>query len=96
MSIEKEEDITFSAKDLDNVVGSHNDPMVIKTDIANFIVHNMLVDNRSLVDVLFMDVLGKMWLEITIIKPVHIPLVGFGGTKITPLGIVDLSRVPGN
>lgn len=50
LHIEKGEDI------LDHMVGSQNDPMVIKVDIANFIVHKVLVDDESLIDVLFSDV----------------------------------------
>lgn len=50
LHIEKGEDI------LDHMVGSQNDPMVIKVDIANFTVHKVLVDDESLIDVLFMDV----------------------------------------
>lgn len=76
-------------KNLDHVVGSHNNPMVIKMDVANFSMHKVLVDNRSSIDVLFLDVLRKVELEVTTIQPIHTPLVGFGGTKIMPLGTVD-------
>ncbi|KAK4383600.1 Retrovirus-related Pol polyprotein from transposon [Sesamum angolense] len=80
LSIEKDDEIFFGEKDLEGV-GSQNDPMVIRMDIANLIVDKVLVDNGSSVDILLMDVLRKMEIGIASSRPVNTPLVGFGGSE---------------
>ncbi|KAL2236255.1 UNVERIFIED_CONTAM: Retrovirus-related Pol polyprotein from transposon opus [Sesamum indicum] len=89
-NIEPEEEITFGNKDRANKVGSQNDPMVVKLDIANFAVHKVLVDNGSSADIILKDVLEKMGLENARLELVRTPLVGFGGSEIAPLGTLDL------
>ncbi|XP_020555094.1 uncharacterized protein LOC110013285 [Sesamum indicum] len=64
--------------------------MVIRLDIANFTVRNVLIDNGSSADIILRDVLVKMGLENAELEPVRTPLVGFGGTEIVPLGTLDL------
>ncbi|KAL0286749.1 UNVERIFIED_CONTAM: hypothetical protein Sangu_2722100 [Sesamum angustifolium] len=64
--------------------------MVIRIDIANFTVHKVLVDNGSSTDIIFKDVLRKLGLEGARLDPVHIPLVGFGGSKVISLGTIEL------
>ncbi|KAL0444969.1 UNVERIFIED_CONTAM: hypothetical protein Slati_2219600 [Sesamum latifolium] len=90
MSVDKEEEIIFGKGDLEADKGSQNDPMVIRMDIANFLVHKVLVDNGSSVDILFMDMLRKMEIEVTSLQPVSTPLVGFGGSEVIPLETIDL------
>ncbi|KAL0406634.1 UNVERIFIED_CONTAM: hypothetical protein Slati_3977300 [Sesamum latifolium] len=65
-------------------------PMVIRMDIANFVVHKILVDNGSSTDILFMDVLRKMEIGVASLQPVSTPLIGFGGSEVIPLGPIDL------
>ncbi|KAL2243910.1 UNVERIFIED_CONTAM: Retrovirus-related Pol polyprotein from transposon opus [Sesamum indicum] len=79
VSIEPEEEIMFGNKDVAIRVGSQNDPMVIRLDIANFVVRKVLIDNRSLADIILRDVLVKMRLEDAKLEPVRTPLVRFGG-----------------
>ncbi|KAL0366129.1 UNVERIFIED_CONTAM: hypothetical protein Sradi_3503000 [Sesamum radiatum] len=90
MSVEVEEEITFSQKDLNEASGSQDDPMVIKLDIANFAVHKVLVDNGSSADIILRDVLKKMGLEDANLSPVKTPLVGFEGSEVNSLGTIDL------
>lgn len=70
--------------------------MVITIDVANFLVHKELVDSGSSADIIFLHVLRKMKLDLTILQPMRMPLVGFGGSKITTLGTVDLPTLIGN
>ncbi|KAL0423354.1 UNVERIFIED_CONTAM: hypothetical protein Sradi_0870200 [Sesamum radiatum] len=71
-------------------MGSQNDPMVIKMDVANFLVHKGLIDNGSSVDIFFMDLLRKMEMTIASLRPLSTPLIGFGGSKVILLGSIDL------
>ncbi|KAL0419058.1 UNVERIFIED_CONTAM: hypothetical protein Sradi_1319300 [Sesamum radiatum] len=85
MSVDKNDEIIFEEGDLDV-----NRPMVIKMDITNFVVHKVLVDNGSSIDILFMDVLRKMEIGIASLPPVSTQLIGFGGSEVIPLGTIDL------
>ncbi|KAL2246491.1 uncharacterized protein LOC105179079 [Sesamum indicum] len=71
-------------------IGSDDDPMVIKMDIANFMVHKMLVDNGSFADIILKYVLIKMGLDHVKLKQLRIPLVGFGGSEVGSLGTMEL------
>ncbi|KAL0400425.1 UNVERIFIED_CONTAM: hypothetical protein Sradi_2385800 [Sesamum radiatum] len=88
LSLDKEEEIIFENRDLGIKGRSQNKPMVIKMDIANFVVHTVLVHNRSSIDILFMDVLRKMEIE-PICDFVCTPSIGFGGSEVF-FGTIDL------
>lgn len=87
------------AFDHTNVVGNgsqYNDPMVIIMDVANVLVHKVLIDNRSLANIIFLHVLHKMKLDLAVLQLVRTLLVGFGGSKTSLLGTVDLLTSIGN
>ncbi|KAL2251819.1 UNVERIFIED_CONTAM: Retrovirus-related Pol polyprotein from transposon opus [Sesamum indicum] len=83
-------EIVFGDRDAGERIGTDNDPMVIKMDIANFTVHKVLIDNGSSADIIFKDVLSKIGLENIKMEPAGTPLVGFGRGKVASLGTVDL------
>ncbi|KAL2235397.1 UNVERIFIED_CONTAM: hypothetical protein Sindi_1271900 [Sesamum indicum] len=90
MNVREEEEISLSSKDKPQEIGSPNDPMVIKMDIANFTVHIVLVDSGSSADTIFKNFLDKMELENAELEPVKSLLVGFGGSQVAPLGMLEL------
>ncbi|KAL0416661.1 UNVERIFIED_CONTAM: hypothetical protein Slati_3498000 [Sesamum latifolium] len=90
MSVDKDDEIIFGKGDLDVDTGSQNDPMIIRMDIANFMVHKVLVDKGSSVDILFMDVLRKMKIGVASLRLVNTSLIGFGGSEVIPLRTIDL------
>lgn len=47
--------LTFSYEDLIGIQISYDDPFVVLIIIANYEVRKVLVDNRSVVDILFYD-----------------------------------------
>ncbi|KAL2228716.1 UNVERIFIED_CONTAM: hypothetical protein Sindi_1851300 [Sesamum indicum] len=81
LCVEPQEDIFFGDKDLSLSMVYQNDPMVIRMDIVNYQVHKLLMDNGSSVDIIFTNMLKKMELGELKLKPVHTPLVGFGGSE---------------
>ncbi|XP_011100179.1 uncharacterized protein LOC105178414 [Sesamum indicum] len=82
--------IVFGDRDAGEGIGTDNDPMVIKIDIANFTILKVLMDNGSSTDIIFKDVLSKMGLDNIKIEPAGTPLIGFGGGEVASLGTVDL------
>ena len=47
-------DISFSERDTIGIKQPHDDPLVIMLRIEEYNIHRILIDNRSLVDILFM------------------------------------------
>ncbi|XP_011074079.1 uncharacterized protein LOC105158875 [Sesamum indicum] len=90
LKVEEEEAISFSSSDKPEETGEMNDPIVIRLDIANFTVHKVLVDSGSSADIIFKSVIDKMGLENLRLEPVKTPLVGFGGSEVTSLGMIEL------
>ncbi|KAL2251632.1 UNVERIFIED_CONTAM: Retrovirus-related Pol polyprotein from transposon [Sesamum indicum] len=90
LKVEEEEAISFNSSDKPEETGEMNDPIVIRLDIANFTVHKVLVNSGSSADIIFKSVINKMGLENIRLEPVRIPLVGFGGSEVTSLGMIEL------
>ena len=84
------DDITFSERDAYHVRHPHCDALVIKAMIANNNVHRMLVDNGSSMDILYLQVLERMGLKVSDLKPPPNPVYGFTGDSIVPLGVISL------
>ncbi|KAL0359817.1 UNVERIFIED_CONTAM: hypothetical protein Sangu_0831100 [Sesamum angustifolium] len=90
LNIEHQEEITFGEKDRCPQVRLQNDPMVIKMDVANYLVHKVLVDNDSSIEIIFSSVVKKMDLGELKLRPVNTPLVGFSGSEVLSEGTIDL------
>ncbi|KAL2226670.1 UNVERIFIED_CONTAM: hypothetical protein Sindi_2025700 [Sesamum indicum] len=90
LKVEEEEAISLDSSDRLVDGGDMNDPMVIRLDIANFTVHKVLVDSGSSADIIFESVVDKMGLENAHLKPMITPLVGFGGSEVASLGMIEL------
>ena len=52
--------ITFSDFDMEGCQHPHDDPLVIKTIVANKTIHRVLVDNESSTDIIFASAFYKM------------------------------------
>ncbi|KAL2226893.1 UNVERIFIED_CONTAM: Retrovirus-related Pol polyprotein from transposon [Sesamum indicum] len=90
LKVEEEEAISFNSSDKPEETGEMNDPIVIRLDIANFTVHKVLVDSGSSADIIFKSVIDKMGLKNLRLEPIRTPLVGFGGSEVTSLGMIEL------
>ena len=64
----------------------HLDAFVATTNIAGFTVHNILIDNRSFVDILFINPFEQMNLDKRMLEPTGNSLFGFDRKKIDALG----------
>ena len=59
-------------------------------------MHRVLVDNGSSTDILYYPAFQQMEIGRERLVPTNAPLIGFGGTKVLPLGAITLSVVVGN
>jgi hypothetical protein len=66
--------ITFTEEDFKMKSTDHNDAMLIKVDIARWVIGKILVDNGSSVDILFLKTFEKMNLTQHILHPPEYPL----------------------
>jgi hypothetical protein len=79
--------ITFIEEDFRLKSTNHNDAMVIKVNIAGWVIGKILVDNG---DILFLKTFEKMNLSQHMLHPPEYPLHGFGGKSIKPVEKVSL------
>ena len=73
----------------------HNDPLVITTTIRKMNVHWTLVDNGNSVDILYLRAYEQMGLGLHQLTPTPIPLYGFIGGNLTPVGSIKLAMTVG-
>ena len=59
-------------------------------------MHRVLIDNGSSVDILYYLAFQQMRIERERLTPTNAPLVGFGGTKVFPLGAITLAVTAGD
>jgi hypothetical protein len=82
--------ITFSQEDLQLKDYPHNDVMVISCVIKGFLVHNVLVDIGSVVDIIFAKAFRQMQEQEDKIHDATHPLCGFEGKQIATLGKITM------
>ena len=83
--------IIFSEDDAKGVHDHHCDALVVTLPVANKCLHRILIDNRSLVDILFLSTFARMRLEISRVKPYTTPLYGFAGGSVVPEGVIEFT-----
>ena len=83
--------ILFSESDLKLIDYHHTDAMVIEAHIHGWQVTKVLIDDGSQADILFLSTFEQMGLSVTQLQPAEIPLYGFGGKKIVPVGRITIS-----
>ena len=82
--------VQISTADKGTIITPHEDALVIKALIHNCMVHNILVDTGSSVNLLTLKVFEKMGLSQAALSPITTPLVGLGGKSTTIVGSIKL------
>jgi hypothetical protein len=82
--------ITFTEEDFRLKSTNHNDAMVIEVNIAGWVIGQILVDNGSSANILFLKTFEKMNLSQHMLHPPEYPLQGFGRKSIKLVGKVSL------
>ena len=88
--------IGFSEDDARRLYHPHDDALVVSLRVRDYNVHRMLIDNGSSADILYYPAFQQMGINRARLTPTNAPLVGFGGTRILPLGAITLSVTVGD
>ena len=64
--------------------------------MGDYNVYQVLVNNGSSADILYYLAFQQIGINKTRLIPTNAPLVGFGGTRLFPLGVVTLSVTAGD
>ena len=88
--------INFSEDDVRRLHHPHDDALVVSLQIEDYNMHRVLVDNGSLADILYYPAFQQMRIDKERLSPMNAPLVGFGGTKVFPLGAITLAVTAGD
>ena len=73
--------IAFTEQDLHTIRLSHQDPIVLKSQVDKAIIGRVLVDGGSSAEVLFWDTFQKIGLDEDMLVPVESPLVALTGLE---------------
>lgn len=82
--------ITFIDEKVTKVIQPHDDVVMLNLQIANHNVHQVLIDTRSSVDVLFCLAYSQMELLSMVLKPPNTLLYKFASCKVQPFRGVKL------
>ena len=88
--------IEFSEDDARRLHHPHDDALVISLQIGDYNMHRVLVDNGSSVDILYYPAFQQMRIDREQLTPINAPFVGFGGTRVFPLGAITLAVTTGD
>ncbi|XP_023886333.1 uncharacterized protein LOC111998468 [Quercus suber] len=85
-----EQAIIFTDEDARRLPHPHDDVIVITLAIVNYTARRMLIDNRSLVDILYYPTFLQIKIKNKLLCLVNVSFIGFGGMKVLPVGIISL------
>ena len=88
--------IRFSEEDARRLHHPHDDALVVNIWIEDYNMHRVLVDNGSSANIMYYLAFQQMGIGRERLIPTNAPLVGFGGTRVLPLGAITLSVVVGD
>ena len=82
--------IEFLEEDARRLHHPHDDAFIISIWVRHYNTHRVLIDNGSLVDILYYLAFQQMRIDTERLIPMNALLVGFGGTMVFPHGAVTL------
>jgi len=83
--------ITFSDSDFRGVDPNQDDPVVITIELENFVVKKVLIDQGSLVDIIYWKTFQQLQIPAEELTPYDEPIYGFSGERVPTRGY-DESR----
>ena len=86
--------IEFSEEDVKRLHHSHDDALVVNIRVGDYNTHRVLVDNGSSADILYYPAFQQMMIDKEQLVPTNVPLIGFRGTRVYPIGTVMVGDYP--
>ncbi|XP_030970751.1 uncharacterized protein LOC115991148 [Quercus lobata] len=81
----------FSEDDAWRLYHPHDDALVVSLQKRDYKMHRVLVDNGSSIDIMYYPAFQQMRIDRERLTPTNAPLMGFGGSKVFPLGAITLA-----
>ena len=88
--------IEFLEDDTRRLHHRYDDALVVSLQIEDYNMHRVLVDNGSSTDILYYPAFQQMRIDREWLTPTNAPFVGFGGTRVFPLGAITLAARAGD
>ena len=82
--------IGFTDEDVWHLHHPHDDALVVSIRVRDYNTHRVLVGNGSSADILYYLAFQQMRIGRKRLIPTNASLIGFGGTRVHPLGAVTL------
>ena len=89
-------DMIFSKEDVRGVKQPHDNPLVIILMIEGFNTRQVLVDNGSSVDIIYLSAFQQLKVDLKKLHPFNSSLVSFSGDRVYLKGIVMLMVMAGS
>ncbi|XP_058202627.1 uncharacterized protein LOC131317063 [Rhododendron vialii] len=94
--LERPWSITFTEQDLQRVQTPHSDALVVTVQILTHFVKRVLIDQGSSAEVMYLSLFKELKIPESCLLPAEVPLIGFSGTPVWPLGRITLPVVTGS
>ena len=88
--------IKFTEEDARHLHHPQDNTLVVSIRMGDYNTHQVLVDNESIANILYYQVFQQMMIERERLILINALLVGFGGTRVYPLGAVILPMTVGD
>ena len=82
--------IGFSEEDARRLHHLHDDALVVSLRVGDYNMHWVLIDNGILANILYYPAFQQIRIDKEQLVSINAPLVGFGGTRVFPVGPVTL------
>ena len=93
---EVEPAIIFTNENARQLHHPHDDTIVITLTITNYTTRRVLINNGSSTNILYYPAFQQMRINKELLRPVSVPLIGFRGMKLLPIGTISLPIVVGS
>ncbi|GKV20257.1 hypothetical protein SLEP1_g30411 [Rubroshorea leprosula] len=87
----KNQPITFTSVDLDTVVTPHNDPLVTSITINNCEEQRVLIDTRSVPDIMYFHCFESLGLDPALLQRYDGPIYGFNNQPVLVEGVLTMN-----
>ena len=88
--------IRFIEEDAWHLHHPHDDALIVSIQVGDYNTYRVLVYNGNFADILYYLAFQQIRIEREQLIPMNAPLVGFGGTRVYPLGVVTLPAPVGD